>query len=187
MADGLGPVEIATAERYRALLAAESTTADEAAVGMVATEAVGGMTAVAADGAQQRKALFVGLVGALAVALGGVALVLLRRGRTTATGSDDMGATGPRAVPPTQRSPVTARLLCPVCGATEPPGAAQFCPHDGTKLVSEAEHRAPAPPAAPVTPVPPAARGTVCPTCGTRYEAGATFCGRDGTALVLVN
>lgn len=30
-------------------------------------------------------------------------------------------------------------------------------------------------------------QGKVCPTCGSRYGVEATFCGKDGTALMLVN
>ena len=31
------------------------------------------------------------------------------------------------------------------------------------------------------------ARGKICPTCGGRFDGNATFCGKDGTALVLLN
>ena len=30
-------------------------------------------------------------------------------------------------------------------------------------------------------------KGKICPTCGDRFDGQATFCGKDGTALVLVN
>ena len=30
-------------------------------------------------------------------------------------------------------------------------------------------------------------KGKICPTCGSRYDAESTFCGKDGTALVIVN
>jgi len=29
--------------------------------------------------------------------------------------------------------------------------------------------------------------GKICPHCSRRYESDATFCGRDGSALVSVN
>jgi hypothetical protein len=29
--------------------------------------------------------------------------------------------------------------------------------------------------------------GKICPHCSRRYESEATFCGRDGSALVSVN
>lgn len=41
------------------------------------------------------------------------------------------------------------------------------------------------PPAARSTP--PKARGKICPTCGGRFDGSAVFCGKDGTALVLLN
>jgi len=30
-------------------------------------------------------------------------------------------------------------------------------------------------------------KGKICPTCGGRFEGEASFCGKDGTALVLLN
>ena len=30
-------------------------------------------------------------------------------------------------------------------------------------------------------------RGKICPTCGGRFDGAAVFCGKDGTALVLLN
>jgi hypothetical protein len=30
-------------------------------------------------------------------------------------------------------------------------------------------------------------RGKICPKCGTRFDGNATFCGQDGSPLVLVN
>lgn len=87
--------------------------------------------------------------------------------------------------------PRTADMACPTCGkAFESPQA--FCPHDGTALKPArggAVTAAPAP-AVPQAAAPPPAdgkRGKICPTCGDRFEGGATFCGRDGTQLVLIN
>jgi hypothetical protein len=33
----------------------------------------------------------------------------------------------------------------------------------------------------------PVRKGKICPTCGARYDADSSFCGQDGTTLVLVN
>jgi hypothetical protein len=60
----------------------------------------------------------------------------------------------------------------------------KVCPHDQEELVPYAMHaaaatRAPAAPAA--------SRGKICPTCGGRFEGNAAFCGKDGTALVMLN
>jgi hypothetical protein len=30
-------------------------------------------------------------------------------------------------------------------------------------------------------------KGKICPTCGGRFDGAAAFCGKDGTALVLIN
>lgn len=189
-------VEIASAERYRALLAAGDGDAkgakdgNEAAVGVVATEMVGGATAVAEDAARRRKSIFVGVVGTLAAALAAVAAVLLRRGRAGApAGEEDPAPSIARAVaPPTQRSPGPTVLLCPVCGAEEAAGsAAAFCPHDGTRLVPAEGAAIPRPVPRPAAPRIAGGRGKICPTCGGRFEGEATFCGRDGTVLVLVN
>ena len=37
------------------------------------------------------------------------------------------------------------------------------------------------------TPAKPSKQAKICPTCGDRFEGGASFCGKDGTALVLLN
>jgi len=56
------------------------------------------------------------------------------------------------------------------------------CPVHGDDLVPASVYRAIAQ-KAPVS----TERGKICPSCGGRYSGEATFCGKDGTALVLVN
>ena len=61
----------------------------------------------------------------------------------------------------------------------------RFCPFDGDDLV-------PLTVALGGQGVPPAfgmgvGMGKICPHCSRRYESDATFCGRDGSALVSVN
>jgi hypothetical protein len=70
--------------------------------------------------------------------------------------------------------------ICPTCGRGYDPGV-RACPVHGEELVPAAAYR----PRAAVAPVP--ERGKICPSCGGRYGGEATFCGKDGTALVLVN
>jgi hypothetical protein len=70
--------------------------------------------------------------------------------------------------------------ICPTCGRGYDPGV-RTCPVHGEELVPAAAYR----PRAAAGPVP--ERGKICPSCGGRYGGEATFCGKDGTALVLVN
>jgi len=114
-------------------------------------------------------------------------------------------STGAVVEPPVERS-------CPTCKRTFQD--TQFCPHDGTKLSDKApedlthgllcptckrafpegtktcpdhgDELAPLPAQARAAPVK-AAKGKICPSCGARFEGAATFCGKDGTSLVLLN
>ncbi len=71
--------------------------------------------------------------------------------------------------------------ICPTCGRGYDPGV-KTCPEHGDDLVPTAVYRAT------VQKVGLAGeRGKICPSCGGRYGGEATFCGKDGTALVLVN
>jgi hypothetical protein len=78
-------------------------------------------------------------------------------------------------------SPAAAGGVCPTCGRGYDPGV-KTCPTHGDDLVPAAVYRATAqrPPAS-------TERGKICPSCGGRYGGQAAFCGKDGTALVLVN
>jgi hypothetical protein len=71
--------------------------------------------------------------------------------------------------------------ICPTCGRGYDPGV-QKCPVHGDDLVPAAVHRASAGKSPNI-----GKRGKICPSCGGRYGGDATFCGKDGTALVLVN
>jgi hypothetical protein len=107
-------------------------------------------------------------------------------------------------------------MVCASCGRKYPRTTA-YCPHDGGKLSPQAVRLAPSNASAricprcsrgfgaetrycpfdeeelsvPASPAssydPPTVRGKVCPTCGGRFEGNATFCGTDGTTLVLLN
>ncbi len=69
--------------------------------------------------------------------------------------------------------------ICPVCHRGFNPGV-KTCPYDKEELVPYAMMAA-RPAAAPVS------KGKICPTCGGRFDGSAAFCGKDGTALVLLN
>jgi hypothetical protein len=71
--------------------------------------------------------------------------------------------------------------ICPTCGRGYDPGV-KTCPAHGDDLVPVAVYRATAHRAASAV-----ERGKICPSCGGRYGGEAAFCGKDGTALVLVN
>jgi hypothetical protein len=71
--------------------------------------------------------------------------------------------------------------ICPTCGRGYDPGV-KVCPVHGEDLVPVGVYRAAVARAAS-----PVQRGKICPSCGGRYAGDATFCGKDGTALVLVN
>jgi hypothetical protein len=70
--------------------------------------------------------------------------------------------------------------VCPTCGRGYDPGV-KTCPVHGDHLVPAAVYQLRAEPPLAVE------RGKICPSCGGRYAGEATFCGKDGTALVLVN
>lgn len=80
---------------------------------------------------------------------------------------------------------------CPDCRREIAGTDATFCPYDGVRL-------APGPADGPAQAMPGTTQGPggsgalsrstkICPTCGDRFEGGAAFCGKDGTALVLLN
>jgi hypothetical protein len=83
-------------------------------------------------------------------------------------------------VPPPGGTVVSAGGICPTCRRGYDPGV-RNCPIHGDDLVPAAVYQPGGP--APVV----AERGKICPSCGGRYGGEATFCGKDGTALVLVN
>ncbi|HKQ68366.1 MAG TPA: hypothetical protein VJT73_03465 [Polyangiaceae bacterium] len=84
-------------------------------------------------------------------------------------------------MPPLGSSSSASGGICPTCGRGYDPGV-KACPDHGDDLVPAAAYRAIAPRAVATAP-----RGKICPSCGGRYGGEATFCGKDGTALVLVN
>jgi hypothetical protein len=80
--------------------------------------------------------------------------------------------------------PVRAAVggICPTCERGFP-AEIKYCPEHHELLVPAPLFNA----TSVKRPVAAVSRGKICPTCGTRYEGGATFCGKDGTSLVLVN
>ena len=247
-------VDVTSASHYDALLASSGLNAsgesDAASSVSIASGSVGGGEGRADDGARKRKALFVGLVVALAAALGGVAFVARRRARRAAAiarDAEERHAERVREIEERKRRrefehaerlsaheeslrkvaahAVKHRLgatpaqpmLCASCRREYPSGST-FCPADGSRLAPlGADSTMPGPaggvcptcrrgydpavkkcpehgdelvPAAMLVtaaPALPKAKGRICPTCGARFAGESTFCGADGTALVLLN
>ncbi len=71
--------------------------------------------------------------------------------------------------------------VCPVCQRAFEPGV-KMCPEHKEALVPYAARSVLGAAQTPAGP-----KGKICPTCGDRFDGQATFCGKDGTALVLVN
>lgn len=172
-------VEVATAERYEALLAT-ATSADaggfeESAVAVVATGNLGSHASVAEDTARARKRTFVLVVGGLAVALAAVGIVLLRRagrGRGAAAAGPDSNDPDAPPFDPGLR-PANGPLVCPSCKSEYPPGT-EFCPRDGNHLTAASAAGSP-----PVGP-----GGGICPTCGRGFDPGVKVCPTHGEYLV---
>lgn len=154
-------VEVASPDHYDALLGSSGLNAqgeqDEPAVAVIATGTIGGKTAVAEDAAKERKYLFVGVVALLSLVMGFVGLVIARRGR---------------------RAPESERSADEGEGEASPESEAPPSQGEGAPAPSRG---GPAPKARGKD------RGKICPTCGERFPSDATFCGKDGTTLVLLN
>ena len=79
-------------------------------------------------------------------------------------------------------------MTCPSCRRSFD-AMKRFCPFDGDELVplTLAARVAGRCRRAAAALQPWALMGKICPHCSRRYESDATFCGRDGAALVSVN
>ena len=81
-----------------------------------------------------------------------------------------------------------AGMVCPTCARAYPAGST-FCADDGAPLLEaggqdEGDELGPRPVGGSGALK---SRGKICPTCGGRFDGAAVFCGKDGTALVLLN
>jgi hypothetical protein len=212
-------VEVVSTARYAALLESERFTKEgeskEAAVSASASSSVGTRAAVAQERARSRRTTFVAIVGAAALILGVLGLILVARSRKQARAPAGFAAPELERGTPSEAARIGG-TICPTC-REEYPADAQFCPLDGNRLTSiipDAETRGPAggvcpvcgqgfdpgvtscpkhdeelvPVAvyrAPLAQAPEPAK--VCPICGTQYAGDGRFCGRDGAALVPMN
>jgi len=169
-------VEIASQERYDALLAQDGLNAsgesNDAAVARIATTAIGGGSGVARDDSQRRRVLFVGVVGGIALVLGLLGFALVQRSRQKPVKPEPRAprarlapALTPSRVPPLAK-------VCPTCREEYPPDAT-FCPNDGNRLVASRGSAEPAGPS-----------GGVCPVCGQGFDPGVSSCPKHGEELI---
>jgi len=191
-------VEVALADRYDELLVARGLNAagedDRIAVAEIAA-GIGGGASEAEDTASARKRTFLAIVGGVAGVLGLVGLAIWRRGKLRREEEQRESAVPPPNVALFEGAAPGA-LVCSHCGRDYPAGAG-FCEDDGTALVPSVS-----PPPRPIEPPPPSQKPVVsaaprskakktlekiCPNCGDRFPAEASFCGKDGTTLVPVN
>ena len=125
--------------------------------------------------ASDRRRIFVGVVGFLALVLGSVGFYLVRRQRKNEA---------PPALPPPQPSPApdvaTVQeaapsgmvMVCPTCRRELEPEA-RYCKFDGNRLVGVqdgVELRGPS--------------GGICPTCEHGFDPGVATCPTHGEELV---
>jgi hypothetical protein len=255
-------VEVTSPSQYDDLLARSGLNSkgenENAAVTLMGTQSIGGGEGRADDNSKQRRLIFGGVVGALAIALGIAWLMLVKRGRrakkleaeleerqeerirvaeerrrtqrdkydadvrahqesvkaAVAASAAQAALLAANAAAPTPAPPAKEQLVCSTCKREYPAGSL-FCPHDGNRLQAASEANAlssgsicPAckrgfDPGKKVCPfdgeelIPyaahaaaskaPAPHAKICPTCGDRFHGSAEFCGKDGTALVLLN
>jgi len=169
-------VEIASKERYEALLAQKGLNAEgessEAAVARIATSALGGGSVVTRDDSQRRRIIFVGVVGGTALVLGllGFALVQHSRRKPLEPEPRTPRARVTPAITP-NHLPALAKV-CPTCREEYPPEAG-FCPNDGNRLVAVRGNTEPTGPS-----------GGVCPVCGQGYDPGVLTCPKHGEELL---
>ncbi len=163
-------VEIASKERYEALLQAQGLDASgeskEAAVLRVASESMGAREVVARDDAPSKTRWFVGIAGACALVLGCLGVLLVRRGRRA---SEEPLADLPSR-PRVALVGAGGGKACPTC-REEFPSEAEFCPNDGNRLVAQAT-------------IGSGPSGSVCPVCGRGFNPGTLSCPEHGEELV---
>ncbi|HYP90944.1 MAG TPA: zinc ribbon domain-containing protein, partial [Polyangiaceae bacterium] len=166
-------VEIASKERYEALLQAQgldqSGESKDAAVLRVASESMGGREVVARDNAPNRTRWLVGIAGGSALLLGLLGLLLVRRPRTAPTSARGEGAAPPSRSYSQPPAPGGTKV-CPTC-REEFPSLVEFCPKDGNRLVAQS-----------MLGVGPG--GSVCPVCGRGFNPGTAVCPEHGEELV---
>jgi predicted nucleic acid-binding Zn ribbon protein len=140
----------------------------ESSVIVIASGSIGSRSSEAGDVADDKRRLFIYVIGGLLLVLGAataIALLLRRRARQE---TDSVRAGSPSMRP---RS-FGQGTVCPTCRQEYPSGRV-FCPADGNRLV---------PVEGPVDPR--AATGGICPVCGQGFDPGVVVCPEHGEELL---
>lgn len=173
-------VEIASRDRYASLLLQGTFNAEgessEAAVARIASSSIGARSSVAREDPQDRRALFMAIVALLALAVGLVGFLVLRKARQRHSPAKPperpaAAAVAAAVLHPTKPLHVDPPRICPTCREEFPPDA-EFCAFDGNRLV----------PMQPDTGLGPT--GGVCPVCGQGYDPGVAACPKHNEPLV---
>jgi hypothetical protein len=195
-------VEVSLPGHYDELLAQSGLNAsgesDTASTAVIASSSLGGGDAQAEDSGRKRRTTFIVIVASLALILGVLALVGIRRSRRAAVlekeaqerhedkmrtyeskkheqeaaYAEQMRAhqeSVARAEAAKAKRGATGTLECPACRREFPAGS-EFCPHDGNRLTARSRGAAPL--------------GMICPTCKRGFDAGTKVCPQDGDELV---
>jgi hypothetical protein len=142
-------VEVVSPDRYAQLLASGAARRgeDEVAVAILATGSVGASAAVARDGSEQRRLIFLGVVGGVVVALLGVGVALIKRTRPEMEAVEEVLPAEPSSQVVRKKRVVakvssSSALYCPSCKRGFSAGPT-FCPQDGTRLEANPDWKAP--------------------------------------------
>lgn len=181
-------VEVTSAANYDDLLVKSGLNAagenDAASVVTIASTSLGAGEGRVEDRAKGRRYAFIGIVGAVLAVLAVVAVVLARRSKRAKELEEEAESRhGERVREVLERKRVR-----------EEQHAAQQRAHEESVRAREAAKakaleaaRAASAAAAAAQAAQPKKRGKICPTCGERSDGSSDFCGKDGTALVLLN
>ncbi len=183
-------VEVSSAAHYDALLAQLGDN-DEPAVAVIATGSLGGDSARAEGDARRRRNVFIAIVSVIGGALLVVALIGLRRSRRAAAivrEAEERHAQQLAEAEERRREKVAKHAAAQRAHEESVDRATRAAAAHAaeTSATAAPEVGFPAVAGAPSF-GPPASKGKICPTCGGRFDGAATFCGKDGTALVLLN
>ena len=165
-------VEVASTGRYDALLQQsglnDAGENDTASVVMIAAAQIGGGNARAEDGSHRRRAIFLAIIGALALGLGALAVAGARRSRRAAAIEREAQERYAQKV-----EAAAARRLEKVALHAAAMRAHEESLEQAKRAVAESATAGPAP--------------MVCPACQREYAPGSAFCPHDASKLVPLN